>query len=402
MTAPWLSIVGIGEGGFGELTPVARGLITSADVIAGGRRNLAAVPDDGRTRIELRRPMGAKLDEIEGLRGRRVCVLATGDPMQYGIGATLARRVRAEEMTIVPSPSAYSLACARLGWPRGDVDCLTVHARPLERLHPFIQPGARLVILTDDGASPVGIAALLNGRGFGPSRMTVFERMGGTSERRLEAVAEEWPEADVDPLNTVAVDCVPGPDAAILSRVPGLPDDAFRHDGQLTKREVRAVTLAALAPGPGQLLWDVGAGCGSIAIEWMRIHLRARAVAIERVAARVDFIRHNATALGAPALEIVEGTAPEALKELDAPDAVFVGGGSSAEGMLETCWEALEPRGRLVANAVTVEGEQRLAAWQGRHGGELRRIAISRAGPAGSFNVWRALAPVTQLAAVKS
>jgi len=398
---PWLSIVGLGEDGLPGLAPAARALFDNAEVLIGGARHLDMVPDDGRERLTWPSPLSAIVEEIVRRRGRRVCVLATGDPMHYGIGVTLAKAVAMDEMVIVPAPSAFSLACARLGWILSEVETLTLHGRPLALLHPAIQPGARLLLLSNDAATPDQVAELLRARGYGPSRMAVLEHMGGAKERRLDATAEAWQPGRVADFNTIAVDCFPGPDAALLPRSPGLPDEAFRHDGQMTKREVRAVTLSALQPVPGQLLWDLGAGSGSVAIEWMRSHPRCRAVAIERHAERIALIAGNAAALGTPGLEIVEGEAPGALDGLEAPDAAFIGGGLRADGNVETCWDRLKPGGRLVANAVTVEGEQALARWHAELGGELTRIAVSRAGAIGSVTGWRPFMPVTQLSAVK-
>ncbi|MCH8809939.1 MAG: precorrin-6y C5,15-methyltransferase (decarboxylating) subunit CbiE [Proteobacteria bacterium] len=398
---PWLSIVGLGEDGLPGLAPAARALLDNAEVLIGGTRHLDMVPDDGRERLTWPSPLGAIVEEIARRRGQRVCVLATGDPMHYGIGVTLAKAVPMDEMVIIPAPSAFSLACARLGWTLSEVEPLTLHGRPLALLHPAIQPGARLLLLSNDAATPDQVAELLRARGYGPSRMVVLEHMGGAKERRLDATAEAWQPGRVADFNTIAVDCLAGPDAALLPRTPGLPDEAFRHDGQMTKREVRAVTLSALQPVPGQLLWDLGAGSGSIAIEWMRSHPRCRAIAVERYADRIALIAGNAAALGTPGLEIVEGEAPGALDGLEAPDAAFIGGGLRADGNFETCWDRLKPGGRLVANAVTVEGEQALARWRAELGGELIRIAVSRAGAIGPYTGWRPLMPVTQLRAVK-
>ena len=398
---PWLSIVGLGEDGVPGLAPAARALLDNAEVLIGGTRHLDMVPDDGRERLTWPSPLDAIVEEIARRRGRRVCVLATGDPMHYGIGVTLAKAVPMDEMVVIPAPSAFSLACARLGWILSEVETLTLHGRPLAILQPAIQPGARLLLLSNDAATPDQVAELLRARGYGPSRMVVLEHMGGAKERRLDATAEAWQPGRVADFNTIAVDCLAGPDAALLPRTPGLPDEAFRHDGQMTKREVRAVTLSALQPVPGQLLWDLGAGSGSVAIEWMRSHPRCRAVAIERHAARIALIAGNAAALGTPGLEIVEGEAPGALDGLEAPDAAFIGGGLRADGNFETCWDRLKPGGRLVANAVTVEGEGALARWRAELGGELIRIAVSRAGAVGPYTGWRPLMPVTQLRAVK-
>ena len=398
---PWLSIVGVGEGGLEELTPAARALIEGAEVLIGGARHLAMVPDDGRERIEGPSPFNALFEEIAGRRGRRVCVLSTGDPLFYGVGAKLAQRFPVEEVTVVPSLSSFALACARMGWSGPDTGLLTVHGRPVETLHPAILPGARLLVLSQGGETPAQVAALLRERGYGPSRITVLEHMGGPAERRIEGTADGWEAGAAADLNTLAIECVAEAGAALLPPLPGLPDEAFRNDGQLTKREVRAATLAALAPFAEQRLWDVGAGCGSVAIEWMRAARRARAVAIEKNPARVAMIADNAAALGVPDLEIVEGTAPDALAGLPEPDAVFLGGGVSDPALIDACWARLGTGGRLVSNAVTLEGEQALVAWRAANGGALTRLSVARAGPVGRLTAWRPLMTVTQLSAVK-
>ncbi|NIA69157.1 precorrin-6y C5,15-methyltransferase (decarboxylating) subunit CbiE [Pelagibius litoralis] len=394
-SAPWLSLVGIGEDGLAGLTPTARRVVDDAEVLVGGERHLAMVPEDGRERLAWPSPLATLLDEIAARRGTRVCVLATGDPLWYGIGVSLLQRIPRDEMTILPGLSAFASAAARLGWPLAEVETLTLHGRPLALLQSYLQPGARLLILSEGAETPGAVAALLRERGYGGSRMVVLEHMDGAAERRIDGTADDWRANDIAALNTLAIDCVAGPDAALLPRVPGLPDEAFRHDGQMTKREMRAVTLAALAPLPGQLLWDVGAGCGSVSVEWMRAAPRGRAIAVERKAERLTMIAENAEALGTPALEIVDGEAPAALAGLEAPDAVFIGGGASGEGVIETCWQALKEGGRLVANAVTLEGEQALLAWQKDHGGALSRLAVSRAEPVGPFQGWRPMMPVT-------
>jgi precorrin-6Y C5,15-methyltransferase (decarboxylating) len=400
MTSPagaWLSVVGIGEDGLDGVSKAGRRLIDAADLLAGGQRHLALIPDDGRDRLPWPSPFSVGLERLLSHRGRRICVLASGDPMSYGIGATLARRIPPAEMIVVPAPGAFDLACARMGWARAEVETLTLHGRPLALLHAYLQPGARLLILSENGTTPAAVAGVLASRGYGQSRITVLERMGGPLERR-----RDWNEPDIAGLNTLAVECIADPSAPLLPRSPGLPDEAFHHDGQLTKREVRAATLAALAPVPGQLLWDVGAGCGSIAIEWMRHHPACRAVAIEPRRDRLALIAANSESLGCPHLTIVEGKAPAALEGLPPPDAVFIGGGVSAPGVFETCWQALRPGGRLVANAVTIEGEQTLTSAYAKLGGSLTRIAISRAEPIGPFSGWRPLMPVTQLALLKT
>ncbi|MFQ5984019.1 MAG: precorrin-6y C5,15-methyltransferase (decarboxylating) subunit CbiE [Alphaproteobacteria bacterium] len=399
---PWLAIVGLMEDGLEGLKPAARTLVEGAEVLVGGRRHLALVPSGrGVERLTWARPLSATLDAIAARRGRRVCVLATGDPMCYGIGVSLVRRFPIEEMTILPAPSAFSLACARLGWPLMEVEALTLHGRSLDLVRRYLAPAARLLILAHDGESPAKVAALLREAGYGSSPIIVYAHMGAEAERRAEGTAEAWPTERLPDFNTIAVECRAAPGASVLPRTPGLPDEAFQNDGQLTKREVRAVTLAALAPLPGALLWDVGAGSGAVAIEWLRAARGTKAVAVEREQARTAMIAHNAGALGVPELEIVTGTAPKALEGLPTPDAVFIGGGLAEPGMLETCWSALRPGGRLVANAVTLEGERTLLAWQTRVEGTLTRLSVARTEPMGSFTGWRAMSPVSQLAAAK-
>ena len=393
---PWLAIVGLGEDGLAGLSPAARALIDGAETLIGGARHFALIPPGDAERLTWATPLARTVEAIAARRGRRVVVLATGDPMWFGIGVTLARRFARAELTILPHVSAFTLAASRLGWPLGECVCLTVHGRPLDPLAVHLAPGARLLVLSEDGATPQAIAAWLTERGWGPSALVVLERMGGQAERRVDGTAGTWAAPRLDDLNTLAIECRPAPDARILPRTAGLPDDAFAHDGQLTKREIRAATLAALAPLPGQTLWDVGAGCGSIAIEWMRAAPGAAAVAIEREPARIDLIARNAATLGVPLLAIVRGEAPAALDGLKPPDAVFVGGGLGAAGLIERCRAALRPRGRLVVNAVTVEGETALVAAHARFGGAMTRIAVSRLEPVGALHGWRPLMPVTQ------
>ena len=397
----WLTVVGIGDDGLDGLAPATRALVESAEAFIGGERHLAMLPDDGREKLAWPSPLLAVVDQIAARRGRRLCVLATGDPMCYGIGVTLAKRIPFDEMTVVPAPSAFSLACARLGWPLADIDTLTLHGRPVDLIQPLIQPGARLMALSDSGDTPAEVARLLLARGYGDSPVTVLEHMGGPAETIVTATAAAWADRRAADFNTIAVECLAGPGAEHLPRVAGLPDHAFVHDGQMTKREVRAATMAALGPTPGAKLWDVGAGCGSVAVEWMRAARGSTAVAVERDAGRCAMIARNALALGVPGLRIVEGVAPAALDGLDPPDAVFIGGGITAAGVAEACWTALGPRGRLVANAVTIAGEARLGALQADHGGTLTRIAVSRAEPVGGHLGWKPMMAVTQWQAVK-
>ena len=396
----WLSIVGIGEDGLDGLGASARAAIAEAKVLIGGTRHLAMVPDDGRERIAWPSPLSVLVDEIVARRGEAICVLGSGDPLCWGIGVTLVKRVPIEEMRILPAPSALSLACARMGWPAAETETVTLHGRPLASVNAHLYPGARLLALSNDGDTPAALAAHLAGCGYGASPMTVLERMGGPGERRHHAIAADW-SASVGDLNTIAVDCVAAPGTPVRARVPGLADDAFDHDGQITKREQRAVTLSALAPLPGRLLWDVGAGAGSVAIEWMRSHPTCRAIAVERQGGRCARIAANAARLGVPTLAVVEGEAPAALAGLEAPDAVFLGGGVANPALWDACWQALKPGGRLVANAVTLAGEAELLRRQQATGGALSRIAVSRATALGDGLAWQALRPVTQLTADK-
>jgi precorrin-6B C5,15-methyltransferase / cobalt-precorrin-6B C5,C15-methyltransferase len=393
----WLSIVGIGEDGAEGLSPVARGLIEAAEIVFGGRRHLAlAGPLIRGAARPWPSPFDGAADEVLHHRGRQICVLASGDPFHYGVGAVLARRIDAREMIVVPGPSAFSLAAARLGWSLPHTVLLSVHGRTLDLVRPHLQPGARILVLTSDGEGPAALARLLAQTGFGASRLTVLEALGGPRERIRGTTAAAFDLAAVGALNTVAIEIEAAPDARVLARAPGLADDLFEHDGQITKREVRAVTLSSLAPRRGELLWDVGSGCGSVAIEWMLADPLMRAVAIEWRADRAARIRRNAAAFGVPGLEIVEAVAPAAMAGLAPPDAVFVGGGASEPGVLDAALRALRPGGRFVVNAVTLETEALLLARHAALGGELLRMAISRAEPLGGKTGWRTAMPVTQ------
>lgn len=403
----WLSIVGVGADGLSGLPAASRTLVETAELIVGGRRHLDMVPDGTARKCSWEFPLDGLVAEIAEARDSRVVVLATGDPMAFGIGATLARHFRPDEMTILPAPGAFSLAAARLAWPLHGCTCLTLHGRPLELLNQHLHPGRRLLILSHDGETPAKIAGLLRDAGFGPSAMTVLENMGSDRENSIPGTAEDWPGAAIQDLNTVAVECIAGPKAQILPPVAGLPDDAFVHDGQITKRVVRAATLAALAPLPGQTLWDLGAGCASVAIEWLRAAQDiqgqgATAIAVERNAERCAMAARNAARLGTPFLEILHDEWPSALPALAEPDAVFIGGGLSEDAaLIDRVWQRLGAGGRLAANVVTLEGERALLDAQARLGGELTRIAVSHAEPVGSLTGWRPAMPVTQWSATK-
>ncbi|MGL6340956.1 MAG: precorrin-6y C5,15-methyltransferase (decarboxylating) subunit CbiE, partial [Waterburya sp.] len=401
----WLSIVGIGEDGLAGLSLIARSLVERAKVIVGGDRHLAMLPkSDQREKLVWTSPIKDSIAEIIRRRGQSICVLASGDPMCFGIGITLIRHIPLEEMTIIPSPSVFSLACSRLGWSLTEVELLSLCGRDPALLNAFLYPHARLLILSAGKQTPAIVAQTLVERGYSQSEITVLEHLRGDCataqpsdrERIITGIAASWNVTDIADLNIIAVTCIADPDTTPLSRLPGLPDRAYHHDGQLTKKEIRAVTLAALAPLPGQLLWDVGAGCGSISIEWMRSHVRCRAIAVEQNSKRLQYIADNAATLGVPNLKIVAGEAPTALQGLPQPDTIFIGGGLTVTNLLETCWDTLPIGGRLVANTITVESEQKLLQWHEKLGGELTRIAISRVEPVGKFLGWKAIAPVTQ------
>jgi precorrin-6Y C5,15-methyltransferase (decarboxylating) len=403
----WLSIVGISAGGLDDLSGPARTLVETAEVLVGGERHLAMVSNDSVRKLAWQFPLDGTVEKINAARGHRIVVLATGDPMSFGIGSTLARHFSESDMHIVPSPGAFSLAASRMVWPLHNCTCLTLHGRPLELLHHHMLPNRRLLILSRDGTTPGKVATTLRDSGFGLSHLTVFENMGAKSAATRKGTAENWNEADIESLNTIAVECVAGPDARYRSPVAGLPDDTFVHDGQITKRIVRAATLSALAPLPGQHLWDLGAGCGSVAIEWLRaaqdVQGRgARASAVERDPSRCAMIAQNANRLGTPFLKIITAENEHAINEIDDPDTVFLGGGISDGSLIDTAWDRLKPNGRLVANVVTLEGERALLEAHARLGGDLSRIAVSHADPVGSLTGWRPAMPVTQWSIVKS
>jgi precorrin-6Y C5,15-methyltransferase (decarboxylating) len=398
----WLSIVGIGEDGVEGLTASARGLIGAAEIVFGGRRHLGlAAPLIRGAARPWPSPFDGAADEVLQHRGRQICVLASGDPFNYGIGAVLARKIDAREMIVVPAPSAFSLAAARLGWSLPQTVLLSAHGRMLDLVRPHLQPGARILALTSDGEGPAALARLLAQSGFGGSRLTALEALGGSRERVRTTTAAGFNLGTADALNILAIEVEAASDARVIARSAGLPDDLFEHDGQITKRAVRAVTLSSLAPRRGEFLWDIGAGSGSVAIEWMLVDPSMRAIAFERRADRAARIRRNSAAFGVPGLEIVEDVAPAALADREPPDAVFIGGGASDAGVLDAATSVLRAGGRLVVNAVTLETEVLLIARHAALGGEMIRIAISRAGAIGEKTGWRSAMPVTQWAWTK-
>jgi precorrin-6Y C5,15-methyltransferase (decarboxylating) len=398
----WLSIVGIGEDGIDGLSATARALISDADIVFGGKRHLALATTLIRGAARpWPSPFAGAVDEVLAQRNRQVCVLASGDPFNYGIGSVLARRVEPQEMVVVPAASAFSLAAARLGWALPETTLVSLHGRMLDLVRPHLHPRARVLALTSDGGSPAALARLLAESGFGESCLTVLEALGGPRERIRATRAARFDLDGIDELNTVAIEVIAEKDARVIARAAGLSDALFEHDGQISKREIRAITLSSLAPRLGELLWDVGAGAGSVAIEWMLADPSLRAIAIEARADRAARIRRNAAALGVPGLDVVEGTAPAALAALPPPDAIFVGGGASDPGVLDAVVAALAPGGRLVVNAVTLETEALLIARHAALGGELVRIALARAAPMSDLTGWRPALPVTQWSWVK-
>jgi precorrin-6Y C5,15-methyltransferase (decarboxylating) len=398
----WLAIVGIGEDGLDGLSPAARALVSQAVLVVGGARHLAlaAAAVHGEA-LAWPSPLADAIPAILARRDQPVCVLASGDPFFYGIGNTLMRLVEPEELLCLPAPSAFSLAAARLGWPLQDCSMVSLHGRSFERIVPHLQPCARIIALSWDGTTPQRLARELVDRGLGASRLVVLEAMGGPAERITDATAQTFDAHDIAALNTVAIEVLAGRDARILPLAAGLPDALFETDGQITKREIRAVTLSALAPRRGELLWDIGAGSGSVGIEWMLHHPMNRTIAIEPRSDRAARVARNAMALGVPDLDVVCGEAPAALAGLAMPDAVFVGGGATDAGVLDTAWAALRPGGRFVANAVTLETQAVLLDRFARHGGEMVTIAVSRADKIGPMHGWRAAMPLTQWSVTK-
>ncbi len=406
MTTPpcekWLTLIGIGEEGIEAVSPAARKLLAQAKLVAGGARHLALAGPLAAETMTWPSPLAAAIPEILRRRGSPVCVLASGDPFLYGVGALLSSHVEPDEMQCFPAPSAFSLAAARLAWSLQDCCLVSLHGRDFARIIPALQPGARILCLSWDETTPLLLAKLLCARGLGQARITVLEAMGGPRERVTTCAAESFDIMELDPLNVVALEIPPLAPALFLSCASGLSDTWFENDGQLTKREVRAITLSSLAPRRGELLWDAGAGSGAIAIEWLLSCPANRAIAIEAREDRASRIARNAQNLGVPHIEIVTKKAPEAFIGLPQPQAVFIGCGASSAPLLDAAYAALAPGGRLVVNAVTLESEAELIQRYKTQGGSLTRIEISRGDALGSFHSWRPALPVTQWAVTKS
>jgi precorrin-6Y C5,15-methyltransferase (decarboxylating) len=401
----WLSIVGVGEDGWDGLNHEAKRAITSAELLYGGARHLAliATSDSSATRISWPSPMAPAVQQIlTEYRGKmRVTVLASGDPMLHGVGVPLTRDLFATEFRVIPQVSAFSLVCARLGWPMAETILITLVNRPVQQLLRHLSPSQRIVIFSEDGCTPATVARLLAESGYGASKLDVFENLGGSSERNTTGSAAIWSNKQCGKLNLIAVLCASEATVNPLSITPGLPDDAFDTDGQLTKREVRAVTMARLAPLPNQTLWDIGAGTGSVGIEWMRLHPSCSCIAFEAREDRAARILENAMRLGVPNLKVIQGTAPATFASLRSPDAIFIGGGVGNDDLFDACWAKLSPGGRLVANAVTLHSEASLVARHTIYGGDLMRMMVSRADPIGGSYGWRPMMPITQWTVTK-
>ena len=400
-----VTVVGIGADGYSGLAAASRAAVDEAGVVVGGPRQLDLLPSSVRAeRVPWPSPLRPAVRPlVEDHHERGLVVLASGDPMHHGIGRTLVEELGPGQVRVLSHPSSVALACARLGWAAEATPVVSTLTAGLDSVLRHAGDGRRVLVLNRDTDTVPALAALLTEHGFGASRLLVLAELGGPDESSHQGLAEqsaywsEWPNRPSGPSIT-AVLLAGGPG---LPETPGLPDDAYWHDGQLTKRHVRAVTLAALAPRPGEQLWDVGGGSGSVAVEWLRAHPTTRAVTVERDETRAGRIAHNAARLGVPHLRVVTGSAPAALAGLPEPDAVFVGGGLTADGVVDACWSALREGGRLVANAVTLESQAEVTRLAAQHGGELVRIEIAGTTPVGGFTGWRPAMPVVQWTAVK-
>jgi precorrin-6Y C5,15-methyltransferase (decarboxylating) len=405
MTGPfcekWLTLIGLGEDGAEALSPAARKALAQARLVVGGARHLALAGPFACETMVWPSPLTDAIPAILARRGSPVCVLCSGDPFFYGAGTLLAPHAARNEIQCFPAPSSFSLAAARLNWSLQDCSLISLHGRAFERIIAHLEPGAKILCLSWDETTPPRLAHLLRARGLGETRIIVLEAMGGPRERVRETLASAFELHDIDPLNVAALEVPCGDAARFLPVAGGLADSWFETDGQLTKREVRAITLSSLAPRRGDLLWDVGAGSGSIAIEWLLSCSANRAIAIEERADRVEIIARNAKNLGVPQIEITRGKAPEVFAKLPPPQAIFVGGGADNAGLIKAAYAALPSGGRLVANAVTLETEAELIGWYKKLGGDLTRIEISRANALGSFQAFRPALPITQWAVTK-
>ncbi len=392
MAEPWLSIIGLGEDGLAGLTSASRAALAAAEFIFGGARHLERAGVQGRVWA-----VPFDLAPVLALRGRNVAVLASGDPFWHGVGGTLSAHLAPAEWRAFPAPSTFSLVAARLGWRLEEVICLGLHAAPLARLRPVLARGQRLICLVRDGAAVAELAFYLAAQGFGASTLWGMEALGGPREKVWKVRADRFAAGTIAAPVAVAIEAV----GVGMARASGLPDEMFEHDGQITKRAVRAMTLSALAPRPGEVLWDIGSGSGSVAIEFLLAATGSVAHALEADPVRAARARGNAENFGLGHRYLVtEARVPEGLADLPPPDVVFIGGGAS-EAVLAAVWPVLPQGGRLVVNGVTLETEALLIRWQGDKGGALLRIELAEAGPLGSRRGWQPLRPVVQWSAVR-
>lgn len=391
--APWLSIIGLGEDGPEGISVASREALSRAELVMGSARHLSLLPALTCPTVEWPVPFEDGIELLLRHRGKRVAMLASGDPFHFGAGSSVTRHLSRQEWSAYPAPSTFTLAASRLGWALQDVDCLGLHAAPLQRLRPYLRAGRCALVLLRGGAAVGDLAQYLAGQGFGDSILHVMEALAGPRERVRSAPASSFDLADVGHPVVVGIEMA-GQDSS-LPTTCGMPDDLFASDGQMTKRPVRALTLSALAPRPGELLWDIGSGSGSIAIEWLLAHPANLAIGLEPDAGRAARARTNALELGVDRLIVVEGRAPACLPDGPHPDAVFIGGGMS-DALLEALCGRLPAGTRLVANAVTLETEALLACWHGAKGGQLMRIELADAAPLGSRRGWKARYPVVQ------
>jgi len=399
----WLSVVGLSEAGWPELGEPAREAVLQAELVIGGERHLSHLPTvAGQERAVWPSPIQEGIEWIKRWEGRLVCVLASGDPFWYGIGATLSRHLPPEVMVVHPGPSAFSLAAARLGWPLQELHCHSLVARDPDRLRSRLAPGRRVLVLSNDASSVTTVAQLLNDSGYGASRLYVLEDLGGANERVTDVCVKDPPDWVISDLNTLAIECIVEENVQPVARVPGRPGLDYCHDGQISAPEIRAAVMAHLAPRGGEYLWDLGTGSGAVAVEWLCSDGANRATAVDQREDRLVNVRENARLHGVGHLETLQADIADAIAQLERPDAIFIGGGASGHGVVDQAWRALAHGGRCVATAVTTEGETALLVAQSCHGGHLIRLSIDRTEALGRFNGWRSDRPITIWYATKN